>query len=176
VETLSARFLSRLELIRTQLAEMTVAPRPIVVGIDVVSQVGDLQLVVRVEGDGSFIVSVVTKPLKPSPSLLMSFWPPRRRPASRSARARVELVAPARAEAMLSRREISAVRSHRCNQLELHEERQHQTRSGQDGRRRGDRLRRREARAADPSYSILLNGSVAGAFTGIAIHNARVGK
>ncbi len=49
LETLSARFVSRLELVRTQPAEITVAARLIVEGIDVVGQVGDRQLAVFVD-------------------------------------------------------------------------------------------------------------------------------
>ena len=49
VETLSTWFVSRLELVRTQPAEMTVAARPIVEGIDAVGQVGDRQLAVLVD-------------------------------------------------------------------------------------------------------------------------------
>jgi hypothetical protein len=49
VETLSSRFVSRLELIRTQPAEMTMVARSIVEGIDVVGQVGDRQLAVLVD-------------------------------------------------------------------------------------------------------------------------------
>jgi len=49
VETSSARFVSRLKSLRTQPAEMTVAARLIVEGIDVVGQVGDRQLAVLVD-------------------------------------------------------------------------------------------------------------------------------
>ena len=49
VETLSARFVSRLELRWTQPAEMTVASDSIVKGIDVVSHVDDRQLAVLVD-------------------------------------------------------------------------------------------------------------------------------
>ena len=49
METLSTWFVSRLELVRTQPAEMTVAARPIVEGIDAVGQVGDRQLAVLVD-------------------------------------------------------------------------------------------------------------------------------
>jgi len=49
VETVSARFVSRLELVWTQPAEMTVPARPIVKAIDVVGQVGDRQLPVLVD-------------------------------------------------------------------------------------------------------------------------------
>ena len=49
METLSARFVSRLELVRTQPAEMTVTARPIVEGIDVVGQIGDRQLAILVD-------------------------------------------------------------------------------------------------------------------------------
>jgi hypothetical protein len=49
VETRSARFVSRLELVRTQPVEMTVAVRPLVEGIDVVGQVGDCHLTVLVD-------------------------------------------------------------------------------------------------------------------------------
>jgi hypothetical protein len=49
VETLSARFVNRLELKWTQPTEMTVATRPIVEGTDVVGHVGDRQLAVFVD-------------------------------------------------------------------------------------------------------------------------------
>ena len=49
VETLSVRLVSRFELLGTQPAEMTVAPRSIVEGIDVVGHVGDRQLSVLVD-------------------------------------------------------------------------------------------------------------------------------
>ena len=49
METSSARFVSRLKSLRTQPAEMTVAARLIVEGIDVVGQVGDRQLAVLVD-------------------------------------------------------------------------------------------------------------------------------
>jgi hypothetical protein len=40
VETLSARLVSRFELLGTQAAEMTVTPQPIVERINIVSQIG----------------------------------------------------------------------------------------------------------------------------------------
>jgi tetratricopeptide (TPR) repeat protein len=49
VETRSARLVSRFELLGAQPAEMTVAPRSIVEGIDVVGHVGDRQLSVLVD-------------------------------------------------------------------------------------------------------------------------------
>ena len=49
VETLSARCVSRFELLGTQTAEMTVTARPIVERLDVVGYVGDRQLPVLVD-------------------------------------------------------------------------------------------------------------------------------
>jgi hypothetical protein len=48
VETLSARLVSRFELLGTEPAEMTVASRSIVEGIDVIGHFGDRQLSVLV--------------------------------------------------------------------------------------------------------------------------------